>query len=131
MILSTSALASNTAIPTALGGSTTTSPPIVIVILRQQLDYVIVNYAAPTMSHPIKAKFSSTKSQLLFTFAAPDTRGLRHEKSSGISLTSKKIVKALVGGVPCRILVNLVYSRRSSTNGWQGTNLGRQANEKV
>jgi hypothetical protein len=35
---------SNTAIPTALGGSTTTSPPIVIVILRQQLDYVIVNY---------------------------------------------------------------------------------------
>jgi hypothetical protein len=40
---------SNTTIPTALGGSTTTSPPIVVVILRQQLDYVIVDYAAPTM----------------------------------------------------------------------------------
>jgi hypothetical protein len=35
---------SNAAIPTALGGSTTTSPSIVIVILRQQLDYVIVDY---------------------------------------------------------------------------------------
>jgi hypothetical protein len=52
-------------IPTALGGSTTTSPPIVIVILRQQLDYVIVDYAAPTTPHPIKAKFSSSKSQFL------------------------------------------------------------------
>jgi hypothetical protein len=38
--------------------------------------------------HPIKAKFSSTKSQLLFTFVAPNTRGLHHEKSSCISLTS-------------------------------------------
>jgi hypothetical protein len=35
---------SNTTIPTALGGSTTTSPPIVVVILRQQLDYIIVDY---------------------------------------------------------------------------------------
>jgi hypothetical protein len=59
---------SNATIPTALGGSTTTSAPIVIVILRQQLDYVIVNYATPTTLHPIKAKFSSSKSQLLFTF---------------------------------------------------------------
>jgi hypothetical protein len=42
---------SNATIPTALGGSTTTSPPIVIVILRQQLDYVIVDYAAPTTPH--------------------------------------------------------------------------------
>jgi hypothetical protein len=48
---------SNTAIPTALGGSTTTSPPIVGTILRQQLDYVIVDYAAPTTPHLIKAKF--------------------------------------------------------------------------
>jgi hypothetical protein len=45
-----------------------------------------LDYAAPTMAHPIKAKFSSSKSQLSFTFAAPDTRGLRHEKSSCISL---------------------------------------------
>jgi hypothetical protein len=30
-------LASDTAIPTTLGGSTTTLPPIVAVILRQQL----------------------------------------------------------------------------------------------
>jgi hypothetical protein len=52
----------NTAIPTTLGGSTTTSPPIVIVILRQELDYVIVDYAAPTTPHPKKAKFSSSKS---------------------------------------------------------------------
>jgi hypothetical protein len=41
----------NTTIPTALGGSTTTSPPIVVAILRQQLDYVIVDYAAPTTPH--------------------------------------------------------------------------------
>jgi hypothetical protein len=54
---------SNTVISTALGGSTTTSPLIVIVILRQQLEY-----AAPTMPHPIKAKFSSSKSRFLFTF---------------------------------------------------------------
>jgi hypothetical protein len=52
----------NATIPTTLGGSTTTLPPIVIVILRQQLDYVIVDYTAPTTPHPIKAKFSSTKS---------------------------------------------------------------------
>jgi hypothetical protein len=45
--------------------------------------------AAPTTPHPIKAKFSSFKSQLSFTFATPDTRGLRHEQSSCISLTSK------------------------------------------
>jgi hypothetical protein len=66
---------SNATIPTALGGSTTTSPLIVIVILRQQLGYVIVGYAAPTTPHPIKSKFSSSKSRLLFTFAAPDTWG--------------------------------------------------------
>jgi hypothetical protein len=39
---------SNAMIPTALGGSTTTLPSTVIVILRQQLDYVIVDYVAPT-----------------------------------------------------------------------------------
>jgi hypothetical protein len=79
----------NATIPTTLGGSTTTLPPIVILILRQQLDYVIVDYAAPTTPHPIKAKFSSSKNRLLFTFAAPCTRGLRHEKSSCILLTLK------------------------------------------
>jgi hypothetical protein len=66
---------SNATIPTALGGSTTTSPPIMIVILRQQLDYVIVDYAAPITPHPIKAKFSSSKIRLLFTF--------RHTQHSG------------------------------------------------
>jgi hypothetical protein len=35
---------SNATISTTLGGSTTTLPPIVIVILRQQLDYVIIDY---------------------------------------------------------------------------------------
>jgi hypothetical protein len=65
----------------------------VIVIIRQQLDYIIVDYAAPSTPHPIKAKFSSSKSWLLFTFAATDTRGLRYEKSSCISLTSKKLRK--------------------------------------
>jgi hypothetical protein len=53
---------SNATIPTALGGSTATSPPIVIVILRQQLDYVCIDYAASSTPHPIKAKFSSSKS---------------------------------------------------------------------
>jgi hypothetical protein len=51
----------------------------VVVILQQQLDYVIVDYAAPATPHPIKAKFSSSKRRLSFTFAATDTRGLRHE----------------------------------------------------
>jgi hypothetical protein len=54
-------------IPTTLGGSTTISPPIVVVVLRQQLDYVIVDYATPTTPHPIKAKFSSSKSRLLLS----------------------------------------------------------------
>jgi hypothetical protein len=59
---------SNMVIPTALGGSTTTLPPIVIVILRQQLAYLyIINYAVPTTPHPIKAKFSSSKSRLLLS----------------------------------------------------------------
>jgi hypothetical protein len=57
---------SNATISTVLGGSTTASPPIVVVILRQQLDYVIVDYGRA--DHP---------------------PGLRHEKSSCISLTSK------------------------------------------
>jgi hypothetical protein len=46
--------------------------------------------AALSMSHPIKAKLSSSKNRLSFTFAAPNARGLRHEQSSCISLTSKK-----------------------------------------
>jgi hypothetical protein len=45
--------------------------------------------ATSTTPHQIKAKFSSSKNQLSFTFAATDARGLRHEKSSCISLTSK------------------------------------------
>jgi hypothetical protein len=65
---------SNAIIPTALGGSTTASPSIVVVILRQQLDYVIVDYAASTTPHPIKAKFSSFKSQF-FTFSQNPTLG--------------------------------------------------------
>jgi hypothetical protein len=42
----------NATISMTLGGSTTTWPPIVIVILRQQLDYVILDYvyAAPDKS---------------------------------------------------------------------------------
>jgi hypothetical protein len=46
---------SNTAIPTALGGSTTTSPPIVIVILRQQLNYVIIDYGRADHAAPDKS----------------------------------------------------------------------------
>jgi hypothetical protein len=46
---------SNTAIPTALGGSTTILPPIVIVILRQQFDYVIVDYGRANDSAPDKS----------------------------------------------------------------------------
>jgi hypothetical protein len=72
---------SNAMIPTALGGSTTTSPPIVIVILRQQLDYVIVDYKSSV--------FICQEIDFYLPFAAPDTRGLRHEKSSCILLTSK------------------------------------------
>jgi hypothetical protein len=46
---------SNTAIPTALGGSTTASPPIMIVILRQQLDYIIVDYGRADRGAPDKS----------------------------------------------------------------------------
>jgi hypothetical protein len=46
---------SNTAITITLGGSTTTSPPIVIVILRQQLDYVIVDYGCADDGAPDKS----------------------------------------------------------------------------
>jgi hypothetical protein len=46
---------SNTTIPTALGGSTTTSPLIMIVILRQQLDYVIVDYDHADHAAPDKS----------------------------------------------------------------------------
>jgi hypothetical protein len=102
---------SNTAISATLGGSTTTSPPIVVMILRHQLDYVIVDYAAPTAPHQIKAKFFSTKSRLLFYL-------LPHPTLEGSTMNNhlayhrlRKIAKALVAGVPCRILVNLVYSR--------------------
>jgi hypothetical protein len=42
-------------IPTALGDSTTTSHPIVIVILRQQLDYVIIDYGRADHTAPDKS----------------------------------------------------------------------------
>jgi hypothetical protein len=45
----------NRAIPTTLGGSTTTSPPIVVVILRQQLNYVIVDYGRVERGAPDKS----------------------------------------------------------------------------
>jgi hypothetical protein len=66
---------SNTTIPTALGGSTTTSPPIVVVILRQQLDYVIVDYATPAMARPTKAKFSSSKKSIIILLSPYPTLG--------------------------------------------------------
>jgi hypothetical protein len=77
---------------------------------------------AATMPHPIKAKFSSFKSWLLFTFTTPDTQRLLHEKSSCISF--RKITKALVAGVPCRILDNLVYSRRARLTVGKAQTLG-------
>jgi hypothetical protein len=46
---------SNATIPTALGGSTTTSPPIVDTILRQQLDYIIVDYGRADHAAPDKS----------------------------------------------------------------------------
>jgi hypothetical protein len=46
---------SNATIPTALGGSTKTSSPIVIVILRQQLDYIIINYDRADHAPPDKS----------------------------------------------------------------------------
>jgi hypothetical protein len=46
---------SNAVIPTALGGSTTTLPPIVVMILRQQLDYVIVDYGRADHAAPDKS----------------------------------------------------------------------------
>jgi hypothetical protein len=46
---------SNVMISTALGGSTTTSHPIVDTILRQQLDYVIVDYSRADLAAPDKS----------------------------------------------------------------------------
>jgi hypothetical protein len=46
---------SNATIPTALGGSTTTSPLIVDTILRQQLDYVIIDYGRADRGAPDKS----------------------------------------------------------------------------
>jgi hypothetical protein len=46
---------SNTTIPTVLGGSTTTSPPIMDTILRQQLNYVIVDYGRVDRGAPDKS----------------------------------------------------------------------------
>jgi hypothetical protein len=54
---------SNATISTALRGSTTTSPPIVI--LRQQVNYIIVDYSTPTTPHLIKAKFSASKKSII------------------------------------------------------------------
>jgi hypothetical protein len=45
----------NATIPTMLGDSTTTSPPIVDTILRQQLDYVIVDYGRADDGAPDKS----------------------------------------------------------------------------
>jgi hypothetical protein len=115
----------NTAIPTALGGSTTTSPPIVVVILRQQLDYFRV-YAAPE-----KAKFSSSKSRLLFTFAAPDARGLRHEKSSCVSLTSKNCESPSSWRFLSNTCQFSLQSHKARLTIGKAQNLGRQANEKA
>jgi hypothetical protein len=46
---------SNATIPIAPGGSTTTSPPIVDTILRQQLDYVIIDYGRADRGAPDKS----------------------------------------------------------------------------
>jgi hypothetical protein len=80
---------------------------------------------------PKKAKFSSSKSWLLFYLLPHPTLGGSAMKNHLVYHWLQKIVKALVAGAPCWILDNFVYSRRSSTNGWQDTNLGRQANEKA
>jgi hypothetical protein len=52
--------------------------PAVAVIFDSAI-VMIFDHVCINLDHvaPDKAKFSSTKSQLLFTFAAPDTRGLR------------------------------------------------------
>jgi hypothetical protein len=46
---------SNATIPTTLGGSITISPPIVDTILRQQLDYVIIDYGRADRGAPDKS----------------------------------------------------------------------------
>jgi hypothetical protein len=49
-----------------------------IVMIFDPAIVMIFDHVCINLDHvaPDKAKFSSTKSQLLFTFAAPDTRGL-------------------------------------------------------
>jgi hypothetical protein len=66
-------------------------------------------------------------------FATPDARGLRHEQSSCILLTSKKIVKALVAS--WRSLSNTcqfsLQSHEARLTVGKAKILGRQANEKA
>jgi hypothetical protein len=45
----------NATIPTAPGGSTTALPPIVDTILRQQLDYIILDYGRADHAAPNKS----------------------------------------------------------------------------
>jgi hypothetical protein len=97
-----------------LGGSMTTSPPIVIVILRQQL--VIIDYAVLTTLHPIKAKFSSFKSQLLFTFYHTRRSGAPPWKIILHIIDFEKIVKALVAS--CRSLSNTCQFSLQSHEAW-------------
>jgi hypothetical protein len=47
----------------------------VVVILRQQLDYVIIDYAVPTMAHPIKAKFFLFQESIIIYFSPNPTLG--------------------------------------------------------
>jgi hypothetical protein len=83
-----------------LGGSKTTLPLNVAAILPHQLaastlvryfddittelsparyiDYVYIDLDCADRAAPDRAKFSCINSRLLFTFAAPDTQGLRY-----------------------------------------------------
>jgi hypothetical protein len=52
---------------------------LAVTVIFDPANIMIFNHVCINLDHvaPDKAKFSSTKSQLLFTFAAPDTQGLR------------------------------------------------------
>jgi hypothetical protein len=85
---------------------------------------------APTTPHPIKAKFSSSKSRFL-SFSAPNTRGLRYEKSSCISLTLKNCESPTSWrslSNTCQFSLQMHEARLTVS---KAQNLGRQANEKA
>jgi hypothetical protein len=83
----------------------------VIVILWQQLDYVIVDYGRADHAASDKSYVFLFQDSIIIYLSLHPTFGGSAMKNHLAYYWLRKIAKALVAGVPCRIFVNLVYSR--------------------